>query len=125
MKKRLKITEGKAVTLDHNWSDTSVCINGKSILTLSIYDEATEDTQEALEVEMDANAELIADAFNTANETDKMPSEIKQGRDEILEILKGLVCDVGNLIQEEDIEWQQAGYFNAAKELINKIKDNE
>lgn len=35
---------------------------------------------------------------------------------ELLETLKGLVIDVGNLLGENDIEWQQAGYYNYAKE---------
>lgn len=33
-------------------------------------------------------------------------------------ILSGLVTDVGNLLGQHDIEWQQAGYFNEAKELL-------
>lgn len=39
---------------------------------------------------------------------------------EILETLSGLVSDVQNLVQEHDIEWQQAGYYNHAVELIKK-----
>lgn len=42
---------------------------------------------------------------------------------EVINILSGLVTDVGNLLSEHDgIEWQQAGYYNAAKELLGKIK---
>jgi len=39
---------------------------------------------------------------------------------ELLEVLKGLVSDVGNLLSEHDIEWQQAGYYETAKELIKE-----
>jgi len=52
--------------------------------------------------EAEANAKLIACA------------------PELLECLSGLVYDVQNLIQEHDIEWQQAGYYNHAVEVIKK-----
>ena len=42
---------------------------------------------------------------------------------EMLEVLKGLVSDVGNLLGEHDIEWQQAGYFEAAKQLIKEATE--
>ena len=32
--------------------------------------------------------------------------------------LKGLISDVDNLLGENDIEWQQAGYFQYAKQLL-------
>lgn len=32
--------------------------------------------------------------------------------------LKGLISDVDNLLGENDIEWQQAGYFEHAKQLL-------
>ncbi|MFT4061096.1 MAG: hypothetical protein QM642_01925 [Edaphocola sp.] len=39
---------------------------------------------------------------------------------EMLDVLKGLVSDVENLLSEHDIEWQQAGYFETAKLLIKE-----
>ena len=42
---------------------------------------------------------------------------------ELLEVLIGLVNDVDSLLSDVaqyDFEWQEAGYFNAAKELIKK-----
>lgn len=42
----------------------------------------------------------------------------------VIEILEGLVTDVDNLLNENDIEWQQAGYLNEAKQLITKHKQS-
>jgi hypothetical protein len=42
--------------------------------------------------------------------------------DDLIDTLSGLVSDVGNLLSENDIEWQQAGYYNHAKELLLKLK---
>jgi len=39
---------------------------------------------------------------------------------EMLEVLKGLVSDVDGLLSEYDIEWQQAGYLETARALIQK-----
>lgn len=41
----------------------------------------------------------------------------------LIEILEGLVTDVDNLLNENDIEWQQAGYFNEAKQFLNERKE--
>lgn len=111
---RLKITKGKAEVIEHSWSETSIYINDKTLLTLSIYDEATEDNQEPLECQMSANAELIADAFNTANETDKLPSELKQERDELMKLAK-----------EISVYSNSKSLNKKAQELINKIENNE
>ena len=53
---------------------------------------------------------------NALKQIEKLEAENK----ELLSILKGLVSDVGNLTGEHDIEWQQAGYFESAKEVIQK-----
>ena len=37
---------------------------------------------------------------------------------EFYETLKGLVSDVSELLGDNDIEWQQAGYFEHANELL-------
>ena len=43
----------------------------------------------------------------------------------VIEILEGLVTDVDNLLGENDIEWQQAGYFNEAKEFLKSRSEVE
>ena len=37
---------------------------------------------------------------------------------EFYETLKGLVSDVSELLGDNDIEWQQSGYFEHAKQLL-------
>lgn len=49
-------------------------------------------------------------------------SQLTEDVRELVEALDGLVCDVGNLLSEHDIEWQQAGYYNHAKQLLTKHK---
>lgn len=48
--------------VEHSWSDTSIMCGDKTICTMSIYDEATEDTQEELEDEVSRHFKLIASA---------------------------------------------------------------
>lgn len=36
----------------------------------------------------------------------------------LINTLKGLVSDVDTLLSDDGIEWQQAGYFNHAKQLL-------
>jgi len=55
--------------------------------------------------QQEANAQLIASA------------------PELLEVLQGLVSDVGNLLSEHNIEWQQSGYYNASIEAIKKATE--
>jgi len=58
-------TPGPWELFEHSWSDSSIYggpKNEKLICKFSIYGEATEETQEHLEKEMDANARLIAAA---------------------------------------------------------------
>lgn len=48
---------------EHSWDSTSIAdSDGNIICSLSIYDEATEDNQQELEEQMDADANLIAAA---------------------------------------------------------------
>lgn len=58
--KETSFTPGPYEVVEHNWSDTSIYANGKQICTHSIYDEATEDTQEELEAQTAANFRLFA-----------------------------------------------------------------
>lgn len=57
-----KGTKGKFEVIEHNWSDTSLVCGEKTIATISIYDEATEETQEDLENEVSANFMLLSKA---------------------------------------------------------------
>ena len=62
--------------------------NGVSLLHIeptSNYDEAN------------ANAELIADALNTANKTGLTPSELLEQREELIYTLKELIGSLGDL----------------------------
>ena len=44
--------------------------------------------------------------------------------EELVSVLDGLVSDVENLLSENDIEWQQAGYHETAKELLKRLRSN-
>lgn len=48
--------------IEHNWSDTSIMAGDRTVCSISIYHEGTEETQEQLEDEVSANAKLIASA---------------------------------------------------------------
>lgn len=113
MKKRLKITEGKAEVVSYSDGEEMVAFvnieNAKSIISITNpFDNKFFD------------AEIIADAFNTANEADKLPSEIKQERDQLIRVLQDFISS-GELIDDEYFSME----IDQAKELINKIKDNE
>ena len=46
---------------------------------------------------------------------------------ESIELLDGLVSDVGNLlcdVADLDFEWQQAGYYETAKVLLKELRSN-
>ena len=58
--KEFKGTEGEWEICEHSWSDRSIIANDKTVCTNSIYYDATEETQEELENEADANFALIA-----------------------------------------------------------------
>jgi hypothetical protein len=57
-----KHTPGPWQVIEHSWSDTGIYAVNDRVAKLSIYDEATEDTQEEMELTMAANAHLIAAA---------------------------------------------------------------
>jgi hypothetical protein len=44
---------------------------------------------------------------------------------DLVDAFSGLLSDVQNLLSENDIEWQQAGYYKYAKELLLKIKQQQ
>ncbi len=52
---------------------------------------------------------------------------LEQQNNEVIELLDGLVCDVGNLlcdVADLDFEWQQAGYYETAKVFLKRLKEN-
>jgi len=53
-----------------------------------------------------------------------VPYDEKREIEVLIDTLKGLVCDVNNLLSEHDIEWQQAGCFNSAKILLEQLRNN-
>lgn len=60
--KEFKGTKGIWTVEEHSWSDTSLMCGEKTIATMSIYHDATEETQEELENEVTANFNLLAAA---------------------------------------------------------------
>jgi hypothetical protein len=57
-----KHTSGPWTVVEHSWSDIGVYAGAHRVCLLSIYDEATEETQSELEARDSANARLIAAA---------------------------------------------------------------
>lgn len=57
-----KGTKGKFEVVEHSWSDTSLYCGDYCIATKSIYDEATEENQEQLELEVSLNFKLLSKA---------------------------------------------------------------
>ena len=61
---------------------------------------------------------------NTLNSNPSFWLEEKEDHsEEMLSVLSGLINDISNLLNENDIEWQECGYFEEAKKLINTIKN--
>lgn len=77
--KEFKGTPGEWEIIEHNWSDTSIMSGGKTICTVSIYDEATEETQDELEAEVLANFKVIKTA-------PKMLEMLKVARDKFMDL---------------------------------------
>ncbi|HEX7844359.1 MAG TPA: hypothetical protein VF476_01085 [Chitinophagaceae bacterium] len=85
-----KHTTGPWKVCEHSWSDSSITGSGQTICTISICDETTEETQEALGAEMDANFKLIAVAPEMLETIKMLLSLVKaQGaNDEWLEVIE-------------------------------------
>lgn len=81
--RKLQITEGKvyvSTRRDQDGDDVFLIENEDwNICTTFTYSDQDE-----------ANAQLIADAFNTANKCDMLPSELLEQRDELLKLLKSV-----------------------------------
>jgi len=77
--------------------------------------------------------ELREEKFNDYRKTDIEKASlnfvdiIEQQNNEVIEMLEGLVSDVGNLlcdVADLDFEWQQAGYYETAKLFLKRLKSN-
>jgi len=114
---RLKITKGKNFTvIPSNFEDPKDSWYDIIVNPLNGWGKWVADSKSASIIdgtieEAKANAELIADAFNTANETDKLPSELKQERDELM-----------NLAKEISLYSNSKSLNKKAEQLINKIE---
>lgn len=112
---RLKITKGKAEVISYSDEKELVAFvnikNGKSIISITNpFDNKYFD------------AELIADAFNTANECDLMPSELLGQRDDLIKRLQSLVLSMA--AHPDCTEGSEFDDLSSlAQELINKIKN--
>ena len=118
MKKRLKITKGKNFTVIHSdfgnpksdWYD--ITTNPRNGWGKQVAAAKSADIINGTIKEVKANAELIADAFNTANETQLLPSELKEHRDELMKLAK-----------EISVYSNSKSLNKKAEQLINKIEN--
>jgi hypothetical protein len=96
-------TQGNRAVVEHSWSDTSVYVADHRICLLSIEAEATEDTQDALEAGMVADAAFIAAcdpqtvlalcaAIRAANRMMNAPAadDASDAADDLIKALEGL-----------------------------------
>ena len=70
--------------------------------------------------EQHANAELIADAFNTANACNLLPSELLRQRDMLINEIEGFIF---NCIETGKVTENQIAYFKGRfRNTINQVK---
>ena len=71
--------------------------------------------------------EVIVTLFdNTIRYFDRVDLVSIKEHNEAIELLDGLVSDVGNLlcdVADLDFEWQQAGYYETAKVFLKTLED--
>jgi len=95
--------------LEHSWDSTSIAdSDGNIICSLSIYDEATEENQEELESQMDANANLIVSA----------PDLLEALKETLQWTHRAMELEVSNSMvraQEESIKKAEAAIAKAQK----------
>ena len=110
--RKLKITQGEAKIFNESFINEygfytqPISISTRSGILLS--NAYGENKAEAI-----ANAQLIADAFNTSNKCDMLPSELLEQRNELLGMLQ-------NIFEDRQNETQIIHKWNI-KKLIDKI----
>lgn len=52
----------------------------------------------------------------------KKDIETENKQNEVINLLTGLVVDISNLLSENNIEWQQAGYYTESKKWLLENK---
>lgn len=74
-----KGTKGNYEVIEHNWSDTSLMCGDEVIASHSIYEEATEETQEILEDKVSANFKLFAQSLNMLEAMQEFCDRVDKG----------------------------------------------
>lgn len=133
-KTKLNITPGGWYYTEHNWKETSIYAKHeegcKYLGTLKIDSSVTEDNQEELELIVEANAKLIAEAGTVTNESGYTPRELLEQRDEAMKViekvvrLKDLYIPSPNVeISDYHIDEVRAlnNMLNECESLINKL----
>ncbi len=92
-------------------SETRICINNSDIDVWCL---------NSTEEEMNANAQLIADAGTTANKCGLLPSELLKQRDELIEALKGMTDNFYITATSDEVAQDVA--MSNAKKAINNTK---
>lgn len=103
-KNKLGITEGDQYISSGYRVDVDRCVELSGICEMSDW---------MIPRQMEANANLIADAFNTANKCGLLPSELLEQRDELLMYTKSLI---------EYINSKRAP-MTTEKQLIKRLSD--
>lgn len=118
--KDLEITKGKWL-IDSSEDGTCIIsdLDTNTICIADIVDESKQHWGVSVKAGL-ANAILIIDAGNTAQKCGLPPSELLEQRDELLEALSGLLRDFKEVISENNLEPQMAGYIGVAENLIKK-----
>ncbi len=85
--------------------------------------------QEILRSQISKQMNMTKEAFEThiVNQSFELADAMCKNENEVIEVLHGLVSDVGNLlcdIADLDFEWQQAGYYETAKVLLKELRSN-
>lgn len=82
--------------------------------------------QEILRSQISKQMNMTKGAFEThiVNQSFELADVMCKNENEVIEVLDGLVSDVGNLLSEHDIEWQHAGYYEEAKRLLKDLRSN-
>jgi len=65
---------------------------------------------------------LIADAFNTANKCNLLPSELFEQRDVLMRVLNAISDHIEYLSNYEDFEYEEDEHWILIKNTINQIE---